>query len=268
MDLKHGSIVEGGSTITQQYAKNLFLTNEQTISRKIEELYDSARLEMQYSKSEILEGYLNTVYFGHGVYGINAASHYFFDKEMKDLTTAQVAMLIGIPNGPSIYSPFLHPDNAIAREKLILNILYENELISKAEYDKSVKEPLALSTKEDIQTSGIEQYYIDAVISQLNSMHINLNQEVAVYTYYDPDAQKALSNAIKVNTSADNDLEVAGTITQPFTGNILAIAGGKDYTISQYDRAMYSSRQIASTVPYNKALPLPPSFYHKKRHFS
>lgn len=248
VDLKHGSIVEGGSTITQQYAKNLFLTNEQTISRKIEELYDSARLEMQYSKSEILEGYLNTVYFGHGVYGINAASHYFFDKEMKDLTTAQVAMLIGIPNGPSIYSPFLHPDNAIAREKLILNILYENELISKAEYDKSVKEPLALSTKEDIQTSGIEQYYIDAVISQLNSMHINLNQEVAVYTYYDPDAQKALSNAIKVNTSADNDLEVAGTITQPFTGNILAIAGGKDYTISQYDRAMYSSRQIASTI--------------------
>lgn len=247
-NLKQGGIVEGGSTITQQYAKNLFLTNEQTIARKAEELYYSARLEMQYSKEEILEGYLNTVYFGHGIYGVNAAAHYFFDKDMKDLTTAQVAMLIGIPNGPSIYSPILHPDNAMKREQLILGILYDNDLINHEEYNEAMKEPLALSTKEDIQTSGIEEYYIDTVIAQLNSMHIDLNQEIQVDTYYDPDAQRALSNAIKDNTSAENELEVAGAITQPFTGNILAIAGGKDYTISQYNRAMYSNRQIASTI--------------------
>lgn len=247
-DLKQGSIVEGGSTITQQYAKNLFLTNEQTLSRKAEELYYSARLEMQYSKDEILEGYLNTVYFGHGIYGVNAAAHYFFDKEMKDLTTAQVAMLIGIPNGPSIYSPFLHPDNALKREKLILGILYHNGLIDQKEYDLACEEPLTLSSREETQTSGIDEYYIDAIIAQLNTMHIDLNQEIEVDTYYDPDAQRALSNAIKDNTSAENELEVAGAITQPFTGNILALAGGKDYTISQYNRAMYSSRQIASTI--------------------
>lgn len=247
-NLKQGSIVEGGSTITQQYAKNLFLTNNQTFARKAEELYYAARLEMQYSKSEILEGYLNTVYFGHGIYGVNAASHYFFDKDMKDLTTAQVAMLIGIPNGPSIYSPFLHPDNAIKRQNLILHVLKENELISTQEYTNAIQEPLELSKRDEIYTSGINQYYIDAVISQLNQMHIDLNQEIEVHTYYDPDAQIALSTAIQQHTSADNELEVAGSITQPFTGNILAMAGGKDYTISQYNRAMYSSRQVASTI--------------------
>lgn len=247
-DIKSKSIVEGGSTITQQYAKNLFLTNEQTLSRKVQELYYAARLEMQYSKEEILEGYLNTAYFGHGIYGINAASHYFFDKDMKDLSVAQVAMLIGIPNGPSIYSPFLHPDNALQREHLILGILKNNHLIDDATYQSAMEEPLTLSTKEETKTSGINQYYIDAIISQLNQMHIDLNQEIKIDTYYDPDAQQALSTAIQNNTSADNELEVAGIITQPFTGNILALSGGKDYTISQYNRAIHSSRQIASTV--------------------
>lgn len=247
-NIKHGGIVEGGSTITQQYAKNLFLTNDQTVSRKVEELYYAARLEMQYSKEDILEGYLNTVYFGHGIYGVNAAAHYFFDKEMSQLTIAETAMLVGIPNGPSIYSPFLHQENAIKREHLILDVLYNNAEISKEEKEQAYAEPLVLSKQEYKKSNGMEQYYVDAIITQLNQLHVDLNQEINVYTYYDPSVQLALFQAIQSHTSSENDLEVAGIVSQPFTGNIMAIAGGKDYTLSQYNRALYSSRQAASTI--------------------
>ena len=122
-NLVHGDILQGGSTITQQYAKNLFLTNEQTVSRKIQEFFYATRLEMQYSKKDILEGYLNTAYFGHGIYGIQSAAHYFFDSDMKDLSVGETAMLVGIPNGPSIYSPYLHKENAIKRQHLILKLM-------------------------------------------------------------------------------------------------------------------------------------------------
>ena len=247
-NLKSGDVVEGGSTITQQYAKNLFLTNEQTFQRKIEELYYSARLEMQYSKAEILEGYLNTVYFGHGVYGVSAAAEFFFDKSLSQLTTAQIAMLVGIPNGPSIYSPFLHPDNAVKRQHLILDVLYHNGAISEEEKKIAYEEPLALSTQETKASNGMEQYYVDAVLSEINTMHVDLNQEIHVYTSYDPSVQLALFQSIKQHTSSEDELEVAGVVIQPFTGYILALSGGKDYTISQYNRATQSMRQVASTV--------------------
>ena len=247
-NLAHGSIMQGGSTITQQYAKNLFLTNEQTLSRKVQELLYSARLEMQYSKDEILEGYLNTVYFGHGVYGVKAAAAYFFDKDLDELTIAETAMLIGIPNGPSLYSPFLHKDNALRREHLILDILEKNKVITKKQKQDALQEKLHLSQAEDVDTVGIDQYYIDAIIQQVNKMDIDLNQDIHIYTYYDPAVQKKLDASIRQNVSMQNEIEVAGIVTQPFTGNILAVAGGKDYTISQYNRALNSSRQVASTI--------------------
>lgn len=244
----HGEIRQGGSSITQQYAKNLFLTNDQNISRKIQEMLIAARLEMQYSKQDILEGYLNTIYFGHGVYGIQAAAEYFFDKQLDTLTIAETAMLIGIPNGPSIYSPFLHLDNAINRQHLILDILVSNNVISEDEKKTALQEPLLLSKKETSETKGGDEYYVDAVIQELNNMDVDLDQEVHVKTYYQPDVQKNLNTAIMHNTSTENELEVAGIIVEPFTGDVLALAGGKDYTISQYNRALYSSRQVASTI--------------------
>lgn len=247
-NLIHGDIRQGGSTITQQYAKNLFLTNEQTLSRKVQEFFYAARLEMQYSKKDILEGYLNTVYFGHGVYGVNAAAEYFFDKKLNQLSIAETAMLIGIPNGPSIYSPFLHKDNAIKREHLILEVLKNNDVITSKQYEAAKKEKLKLSTNVNISTYGIDEYYIDAVIQELSKLNIDLNREIHVHTYYDPKVQMQLSNAVTKHVDLSSELEVAGIITQPFTGNVMAMVGGKDYTISQYNRAIYSSRQVASTI--------------------
>lgn len=247
-NISQGGIMQGGSTITQQFAKNLFLTNDQTITRKIQELFYSARLEMQYSKQDILEGYLNTIYFGHGIYGINAAAQYFFDSTLEDLTISQTAMLIGIPNGPSIYSPFLHKDNAIKREHLILNVLEKNDVITKHEKTLAMKEPLKLSKSKKTNIAGIDQYYIDAVIQQVQKMDLDFDQELHIYTYYDPSVQQKLNDAIVKNVDMDDKIEVAGIITQPFSGNVMAIAGGKSYTLSQYNRALYSSRQVASTI--------------------
>lgn len=244
----HGDILQGGSTITQQFAKNLFLTNEQTYQRKIQELFYSAQLEMQYSKKEILEGYLNTAYFGHGIYGINAASTYFFDVPLDSLSIAQTAMLIGIPNGPSIYSPFLHKDNAIKREHLILDILEKNKVITKSQKEDAKNEPLKLSTAKNIDIKGNDEYYIDAILQQISKMDVNFDQEIHIYTYYDPSVQQKLNDAITKNIDMEDEIEVAGIITQPFHGDILAVSGGKNYTISQYNRALYSSRQVASTI--------------------
>ena len=160
-----GGVVEGGSTITQQYAKNLFLTNEQTISRKIQEFFYATRLEMQYSKAEILEGYLNTLYYGHGIYGVRNAAKFFFDKELADLDIAQTAMLIGIPNGPSLYSPYLHPDYAKARQELILSVFVQRDLISEDEYQAAMKEQLTYASHEDDQNVyGNEEYFITVVL--------------------------------------------------------------------------------------------------------
>ncbi len=248
-NLTKGGILQGGSTITQQYAKNLFLTNEQTITRKIEEFFYAARLEMQYSKEEILEGYLNTLYFGHGVYGVKSAANYFFEKTMDQLTNAELAMLIGIPNGPSIYSPFLSMENAKNRQELILSVLVNNKVISEDEKAIAINQEIKLSSREKSTSTGIEEYYIASVIQELKNMsNINTEHELHIYTYYDPNVQSKLQDAIQANMSVNNELEVAAVVIQPFTGNIMAIVGGKDYTISQYNRALYSQRQVASTI--------------------
>ncbi len=245
-----GGVVEGGSTITQQYAKNLFLTNEQTISRKIQEFFYATRLEMQYSKAEILEGYLNTLYYGHGIYGVRNAAKFFFDKELADLDIAQTAMLIGIPNGPSLYSPYLHPDYAKARQELILSVFVQRDLISEDEYQAAMKEQLTYASHEDDQNVyGNEEYFITVVLEELAQKNLlDKSNTLQVYTSYDPKVQKALMNSIDASMDKEDPLECAGIVLEPFTSHVLAIAGGKDYTISQFNRAMYAKRQVASTV--------------------
>ncbi|MEG0314149.1 MAG: transglycosylase domain-containing protein [Erysipelotrichaceae bacterium] len=244
-NIKHGQIIEGGSSITQQYAKNLFLTNEQTISRKLEEMYYASALEMQYSKEEILEGYLNTLYYGHNIYGITSAAKYFFNKELKDLDINETAMLIAIPNGPALYSPYINETNAIKRTNLVLNIMHENNLINDQAYNKS-KEYKYIYNKDHTNNTSAE-YYIESTIAELRTLNIDTTN-IKIYTYYNPEVQEILSTSITEHIKINEELETAGIIVQPYTGNILAINGGKDYTISQYNRATNSKRQVASTI--------------------
>lgn len=245
-----GRIVEGGSTITQQMAKNLFLSNEQTFTRKLEELFYAARLEMQYDKEAILEGYLNTLYYGHGVYGIKEAADFFFGCTMDELDNAQLAMLIGIPNGPSLYSPLINEENAKQRQSVILEVMKNAGLINETEMLAAKAESLFYN--EDHQENTNASYYIQAVIDEVNAMisrgEISLKEGGNIYTYYDPEVQKKLVESFRNHVDLNDELETSAIITQPFTGNILAIQGGKDYTITQYNRSIYAHRQVASTI--------------------
>lgn len=125
--------MEGGSTITQQLAKNIFLTHDKTFLRKTKEVIIAINLERDYSKDKLLEMYLNQLYFGHGVYGIQAASHYYFNKEVKDLTLSEGAVFTAIPKAPSTYSPILHPDKNKERRDTILGMMNDQGYISAKE---------------------------------------------------------------------------------------------------------------------------------------
>ena len=244
----HSDTLQGGSTITQQYAKNLFLTNEQTLQRKIEEFFYAVRLEMHYSKADILEGYLNTLYFGHGIYGISEASSYYFGKDMDELSAGELGMLVGVVNGPGAFSPYLHYENAISRQQTVLQVLKDEQVIDEAEYEKAMNEELViLDHRDDEQEDDIRAYYIDAVLAELSAMNLTKDQ-LDVYTYFDPQASRALYLSLQENLGSDSEMQAAAVILEPFTDHILAMAGGKSYTESQYNRALHAERQIASTI--------------------
>lgn len=241
-----GYIVEGGSTITQQMAKNLFLSNEQTMKRKLEEVFYAARIEMHYDKQTILEAYLNTLYYGHGIYGIANASDFFFGKALDELNIAQVAMLVGIPNGPSLYSPFIDLERANQRKETICWMMLQQEVINEAEYQNALNEDLMLVEPQYEQNA--QAYYIQAVIDEISAMGLNMEEGLNIYTYYDPRVQNILLESFHQHADYESECETSAMITQPYTGNILALQGGKDYTLSQYNRPLYSKRQFASTI--------------------
>lgn len=247
-------VVEGGSTISQQMAKNLFLTNEQTLSRKFSEIFVASQMEMQYSKEDILESYLNTLYFGHGIYGFHEASRFFFDQELKDCSIAQVTMMIGVINGPAIYSPYINYDASIDKTHTLLTYLKNVGYLNEKEYISSINENINL-TEEKYEKSD-SSYFIQAVLDEIHHKKLDTSKGLSIYTSYDPNVQKALTNAIKKHASKD-ECETSGVILNPDNGNILALCGGKNSTTSEYIRPLYSKRQVGSTIKpllYYKAL--------------
>lgn len=243
-NIMNASIVEGGSTITQQYAKNIFLNNKQTLTRKLKEIVLALQMEMQYSKDEILEGYMNSIYYGHGIYGFKNAASFYFNKEVDTLNLSEIALLIAIPNGPSYYSPLINIENAKGKRNQILYTLYKNKLISKDEYEQAIHSLIVLDNKE-YTIENEKNYYIDVVLEQLDSM--SYSGDLHVYTYYDPQVQTALSNAIKNNNPSET-FQTSGIVVEPYSGNVVALQGGNNYTLSSYNRALYAKRQIASTI--------------------
>ncbi len=245
INITNTDIVQGASTITQQYAKNMYLSNEQTITRKLYEIVYSLQLEMHYSKDEILEGYLNSLYYGHNIYGFSNAALYYFNTNMNELSIDQIALLLGIPNGPSIYSPYINIENAYEKRNQILYIMLMNQLISDEEYQSAIQSEIVVDTN-DYESSANTNYYIDAVLAELSEFYYS-DDILKVYTYFDKSAQESLSNAISQQNTSDT-LQTSGIIITPYTSNIIALQGGNDYTLSTYNRAIYSQRQIASTI--------------------
>lgn len=249
-DIKAGSMVEGASTITQQYVRLLYLNSNKTIKRKIYELMIAMHIESKYSKETILEGYLNSIYFDHGIYGIEDASLFYFNKHANDLTLAEASILASIPKGPSIYSPIKNPENNNERKQLILKELLTDGKITKIDYDNAIIETPILYGKNPHIQNDKAPYFQDMVVNKIMSMgFLNdyLYEGIKVYTTLDSNLNDAAQKYIN-EYHPKSDIQVALYAIEPSTGKILTVIGGTDYMSSAYNRATTSKRQPASTI--------------------
>ena len=251
-NIKSGGLKEGASTITQQYARNLFLNYDKTWSRKLDEAILAAELEAHYTKEEILEGYLNTINYG-GVYGIENASWYYFGKSASDLNLAEASMLAGIPQSPANNSPIINETRAKNRQNVVLNSMVKNEIIT--EEEKEIASNYNLEYIGKTNQSSLENvlYFRDAVMEELENIPTIPNTllktgGLKVYTTLDVKAQEALEKATIKNMNETGDLQVAGIMMNPNDGAVLAMIGGTDYSKSQFNRAVKAKRQIGSTM--------------------
>ena len=251
-NIKNKKTIEGASTITQQYAKNLFLDFGKTWTRKLQEAWITIKLESQYSKKEILEGYLNTINYG-GVFGIENASLYYFNKHASELTLGEATILAGIPKSPSNYSPIENEENAKKRQSTILNNMVKNKYITEEQKEEAKKETLEYIGENNSDKITSLMYYQDAVINELKNIK-TIPQSfldtkgLKIYTTLNQNYQKILEEKIKENLKDNNEIQVSSIIMEPTTGKILALIGGRDYKTSQYNRATHANRQVGSTI--------------------
>ncbi|MEG0022038.1 MAG: transglycosylase domain-containing protein [Bacilli bacterium] len=252
INIKNGKSTQGASTISQQYAKNLFLDFEKTWKRKLEEAWITIRLESHYKKDEILEGYLNTINYG-GVFGIDNAAYYYFGKPASSLSLAESTILAGIPKNPSNYSPLNNLENAKRRQKIILNSMVKNKFITEKEANNAFEENLVYIGKSKKNESSTLMYYTDAVINELNTItdiptSFLKTGGLKISTNLDLESQLELEKNIGIYLKDDKELQVSSVMVDPSNGNIIALIGGRDYALSQYNRAIQSKRQVGSTL--------------------
>jgi len=251
IDMRSFSKAQGASTITMQYAKNVFLTNDKTWLRKFSEMFYTVRLEMNESKKDILEGYLNTIYYGHGAYGIEAASQIYFNKSAKDLSLAESSMLAGIPNGPSLYSPFQNYNQAKSRQKVVLNAMVKAGYLTKKRAEIAFRSPLQLAQKKKAKTVEKAPYFQDAVRHELTEqLHISRKELASgglkVYTTLDNETQATAEFWVNHTIPDRSKLQTALVALDPKTGGVVAMVGGRNYQNSPYNRATNAKRAPGS----------------------
>ena len=243
--------VQGGSTITQQLAKNYFLTQEQTLSRKLHEAFIALQIEQKYTKNEILEMYMNQIYFGQGSYGVETAANTYFGKHVQDLDLAQCAMIAGIPKSPNYYSPLSNPKAAKERQKTVLEQMTKYGFITKEQADEAYAEPLTYKSLNE--SPGSKKYFIDYVIQLLVDKFgpdAVYKQGLKVYTTLDPDMQKAAEKAAAQTPTYYTDSnklkqpQSSIVAVEPKTGYIKAMIGGRG--TDQFNRAVMAERQPGS----------------------
>lgn len=252
-NVKKKTIVEGASTISQQYARNLYLNFDRNFERKLKEAWLSLKLETTYSKDEILEGYLNTINYGNGVYGIENASHYYFNKNSNELTLAESTMLAGIPASPQTYSPINNIKKAKKRQKIVLNSMVKDGFITKKEAKDAYNKKLTFYGKKDSLNLSTLMYYKDATLSELKSLNVLPsdylnNNGVKIYTNLDIKAQQSLENSINNDIKNNDEIQTSSVMIENNTGKIIALTGGRNYEKSQFNRAIMSKRQVGSTM--------------------
>ena len=252
LNIKNGAIVQGASTISQQYIKNLYLDFDQTWERKIEESFLTLELEVHYEKDEILEGYLNTINYGQGNMGIVNASSYYFNKKPSELTLEEAIMLAGISKNPGAYNPVSDYDACINRAKIVAQAMLNNEYIDEETYNSLFQEKIKIYGQNKTNNLQMIMYYQDAVLDELSNIPEIPESLIdagglKIYTTLDMDIQTNMEENILAN-KVDDEIQVASIIVDPNTGAIKALTGGMNYATSEYNRAIDRKRQVGSTM--------------------
>ncbi|MGP0685473.1 transglycosylase domain-containing protein [Priestia aryabhattai] len=249
------SKAEGASTITQQLARNLYLSSDKTIKRKVDEMFLSLGLERQFTKDQILELYLNQIYFGSGVYGIGAASQIYFNKPVSDLTVGEAALLAGLPKAPSTYSPSNSTEKATARRNVVLKLMHDQNVISDTQYQQALNERV-VEPSIPVKKPNSNQAFIDYVIKEAAQQYGVSADDLykggyAIYTDLDPNLQESINNSVANHTFRDDAInskvEVGISAVNPKTGGISAMYGGRSYERNGLNRAT-SGYQLGSAI--------------------
>ena len=246
-DVLHRGVSEGGSTITQQLAKNLFLTQERTVSRKLQEIALAVWLEHKFSKAQILDLYLNRVYFGSGAYGVEAAGQRYFGKSARQLTLPEAAMLAGLVKSPSRLAPNHNPDGAVRRAALVIADMADLKMISASSAKLALTHP-ARAIKP--AGAGTVNYVADWVMDAVNDIVGNIDQDIVVETTIDPTLQSAAEQALvdTLNTKGEKlNVGEGALVAMTPDGVVRALVGGRNYGESQFDRAIDAKRQPGSS---------------------
>ncbi len=249
-----GHVVQGASTLTQQLSRILFLSNEKTFTRKIKELQVAAQIEKTISKDKILEMYLNNVYLGSGAYGVKGAARIYFNKNLNELTLSEMALIAGLPQAPSVYSPYHSKELAKQRRNQVLLRMYKMKYIDKETLEKAKEEPIKLSTMPQLYATNKAPYFCDYVMKDLQKLGFSeeeiVNGGYKVVTTLNYQAQITANESILNNLRAwglTSDKNQAAVFSfSPIDGRILVYVGGKDYGKSQYDRVTQSLRPSGS----------------------
>ena len=250
-NLKNMQITQGASTITQQLARMIYLSNDKTLTRKLHELLISKKLEANYQKDKILEMYINLVYFGHNLYGIDSASYYYFNKSPAHLSYNESAVLVGIINSPNNNAPDIDLDACLSKKNSILKILFENKILDNENYNFYTNEKLSFYCKKDTK-NNIFSFYDDAINKELEKINISLkdNEKIGlqITSYLDSNIQETICEIVNNKSSYLTNEEVAVVVMKPNSGKVVGLTGGVNYSKSQFNRAIDSSRQIGSTI--------------------
>jgi len=246
-DIKTNDFSQGGSTITQQYVKNIYLKNEKTLKRKFNEALIALNLELKYTKDEILEGYLNTIYFDHGIYGVEDACRFYFNKSANNITLGEAAVIASIPKSPSNYSPIKNFENNKSRKNLILQEMLNDGIITNEEYQHAINEKIYLYGELDSSKIENAPYYIDCVLEELKELDIELQNGMKIHTNLDTNLNNIIINSFNKYFPNDSKMQIAIFATSN-DGKILSILGGTNYLESTYNRATKSLRQPGSAI--------------------
>ncbi|EKO3417183.1 penicillin-binding protein 1B [Vibrio fluvialis] len=257
-NLKAGRTVQGGSTLTQQLAKNIFLSSDRTLWRKLREAYMALIIDYRYSKDRILEAYLNEVYLGQNgkeaVHGFGLASRLYFGQPLQDLRIDQLALLVGMVKGPSYYNPMRYPERAKERRDLVLKLMMDQDILTAKQYEQAVTRPLDVQKQARIasrQPAYFQQLSIE--LKQKLGDAFKSDTGLRVFTSLDPVSQAKLEEAVEnqvpiLARTAGNDLEAAAIAVDRHSGEIRAMVGGKRTGYDGFNRALNASRPIGSLV--------------------